>query len=345
MEREEHLKVMVAGIAGASLGTEIAKALRLAGGYRIFGCDISPIAYGHYDGAFDRTMLLKREGYIDDLLSACTELEVDALVAGAEATTALIGAAADRFTAAGITVVQNNPEVVALCTDKEACFDALADHGVPIPETRRIDRDSDLDGFPVPCVIKPSRDSGGSAYVFFAKTADEARLYCAYLRNNGKIALAQDYVPHDAGEYTVGVLSLTDGSIAGSIALRRSFANKLSVAAQGDGFLISLGYSQGEIADFAEIRGAAERIAQRIGSTGPLNVQGRLAPSGEFVPFEINPRFSATTYLRTLAGFHEVDVMIRHLTGQPQRHPLRARPGWYLRTLAEIFTDNLKATE
>jgi carbamoyl-phosphate synthase large subunit len=44
------VRVLVAGIGGASLGTEILKALQLAGRYELFGCDISPMAFGHYDG-------------------------------------------------------------------------------------------------------------------------------------------------------------------------------------------------------------------------------------------------------------------------------------------------------
>ncbi len=41
-------RILVAGIGGASLGTEILKCLRDAGTYEVFGCDISEHAYGHY---------------------------------------------------------------------------------------------------------------------------------------------------------------------------------------------------------------------------------------------------------------------------------------------------------
>jgi carbamoyl-phosphate synthase large subunit len=54
-----------------------------------------------------------------------------------------------------------------------------------------------------------------------------------------------------------------------------------------------------------------------------------------FVPFEINARFSASTYLRTLAGFNEVDWYVRHLLGLAPRSALGITPGWYLRTLSE----------
>ncbi|MCS6955556.1 MAG: hypothetical protein NZM44_04305 [Candidatus Calescibacterium sp.] len=38
-------KVFVAGIGGASLGTEIVKALMLANNYEIYGGDISDLSY------------------------------------------------------------------------------------------------------------------------------------------------------------------------------------------------------------------------------------------------------------------------------------------------------------
>jgi carbamoyl-phosphate synthase large subunit len=78
----------------------------------------------------------------------------------------------------------------------------------------------------------------------------------------------------------------------------------------------------------------AERIASAIGSRGPINIQARVR-NGELIPFEINPRFSASTYLRAMAGFNEVDIFIRHLAGNAQSSIGEVRPGYYLRSLTE----------
>ena len=79
-------RILIAGIAGASLGTEIAKCLRHAGGYEIFGCDISPYAYGHYDPNFENTFLVERGRYIVDLLARrCKRLHNAELRVGCEA--------------------------------------------------------------------------------------------------------------------------------------------------------------------------------------------------------------------------------------------------------------------
>ena len=119
---------------------------------------------------------------------------------------------------------------------------------------------------------------------FFARDRREVELYAAYLRNNGLVPIAQEYLPHDAGEYTVGVLSAQDAWVEGAIALKRSFHVKLSVAARGSDFLISSGYSQGHVDRYPEVTKTAIAIAQAVGSRGPINIQGRLDKERRFVP-------------------------------------------------------------
>ena len=60
MQSDRKPRILVSGIAGASLGTEIAKSLHHAGGYDILGCDISPLAFGHYDQNFGSTYVVGR---------------------------------------------------------------------------------------------------------------------------------------------------------------------------------------------------------------------------------------------------------------------------------------------
>lgn len=329
-------RILIAGIAGASLGTEIAKSLHHAGSYDILGCDISPLAFGHFDQHFCATFIVNRDCYVQDLISLCSDQKIDCIIPGGDEPAVLIGAATKSFANAKIKVGQNDPDLVSRISHKGDCFKHLAEIGIRVPITKTVEELADIDAIPIPCVVKPANASGGSAYVFFAADRGEARLYCSYLRNNGRIPVVQEYLSEQGGEYTVGVLSTPDGSCAGSIALKRSFSSKLSVAARGNGFLISSGYSQGQIDEFPEICATAEQIAKRLGSKGPLNIQGRLSGDGAFVPFEINPRFSASTFLRTLAGFNEVDCLTRILLGLKPVAELGIRPGWYLRTLSEV---------
>lgn len=332
------VNVLIAGIGGASLGTEIFKCLRIAGGYNIYGCDISKYAYGHYQEGFVRTFLVDRSKYIDSVKQICLDYGIKVVVPGGEEPSILMSSSVEEFEKEGIFIAGNSPEVVRICSDKAMLFKKLEELGVPIPKTFVVSAEDDLRKYeiPYPCVVKPASGTGGSHLVFFARNPEDARMYVRYILENGAVSLVQEYIGLDEGEYTVGVLSLTDGFLVGSIAMQRIFHTKLSIALKLKDALISSGYSQGLIEDFPGIRAQAEKISKILGSRGPMNIQGRVK-NDVFLPFEINPRFSASTYLRALAGFNEVDMFIRYIIfGEKPKH-ISIRPGYYLRSLSELY--------
>ncbi|MEI6065988.1 MAG: ATP-grasp domain-containing protein [Methylococcaceae bacterium] len=337
MSNKRHLiKVMIAGIGGASLGTEIFKSLRLADEYEVYGCDISPSAYGLYESGFVKTYLLTSDDYVANVLSACRDADVKYLIPGGEQPMTLLGAASNVFASANIQLLANSADVIAPYSDKDATFKLLHEKGISIPRTIAIKSKEDLDYVGLPCIVKPATGSGGSAAVFFAVSSDEAMVYAEFIQRTGSIAVAQEYIDDSEGEFTIGVLSLDDSKVIGSIALRRAMDAKLSVAYRGRGGLISSGYSQGYIDLYPDLCRQAEQIAIAIGSRGPINVQGRVR-DGVLLPFEINPRFSASTYLRAMAGFNEVDMLIRHFEdGNIPARP-KIKKGWYLRSLTEQY--------
>src|ERR1700674_6084837 len=101
MQSYRNPRILVAGIAGASLGTEIAKSLHHAGGYDILGCDISPLAFGHYDHNFNSTYVVGREPYTTNLIELCTRENVDFIIPGGDEPALLIGRDDGRFASAG----------------------------------------------------------------------------------------------------------------------------------------------------------------------------------------------------------------------------------------------------
>lgn len=336
-------KVMIAGIGGASLGTEISKCLKIAAKYEVLGCDVSPTAYGLYDNNFTDTFRINHDDYITNVVNVCRQTGAQWLIPGGEQPNALLASAADVLRSEGIKLVANNASVVKLFSNKQTTFSELAAQGVSIPKTRELADASDVMTVGLPCIVKPATGSGGSVAVFFATTSDEAQTYADFIRRTGNIPIAQEYIAADEGEFTIGVLSLPDGRVAGSIALRRALDAKLSVAYRGRGGLISSGYSQGYIDSFPSLCEQAERIARIIDSKGPINIQARVR-NGVLIPFEINPRFSASAYLRALAGFNEIDIFLSYLiSGElPARAPITT--GWYLRSLTEnyISSEELK---
>jgi carbamoyl-phosphate synthase large subunit len=330
--------ILVAGIGGASLGTELLKCFQLVqDSYTVYGCDISPLAFGLYEGTCAETFLADASNYVESVATICHRNNIQYIIPGGEQPLVLLSAASAYLAGRGIKLAVNSQEVIARCTNKVETFDYLKRLNIPIPFTLNITKSSELDALSFPCVIKPATGSGGSAFVFLASTREEAELYMTYLlTHHGAAVVAQEYIGLDEGEFTIGVLSFPDGQVYGSIALKRIFPSKLSISVRSAVGLISSGYSQGLIDDFGDLRAQAEEIARLVGSIGPLNIQGRVR-DGKLLPFEINPRFSASTYLRAMAGFNEVDIFVRYLTTGTRAAPVLIKPGYYLRTLSETY--------
>src|SRR6266850_3457499 len=91
------IRVLVAGVGGASLGTEILKSLTLAGHYETFGCDISPYAYGLYESSLKKTFLIDRDNYAQSVLEVCRGCNAQVIIPGGERPLLLLGAAEDIF--------------------------------------------------------------------------------------------------------------------------------------------------------------------------------------------------------------------------------------------------------
>jgi carbamoyl-phosphate synthase large subunit len=333
---DKPIKVMIAGVGGASLGTEICKSLNLTNRYEIYGCDVSATAYGLYEQGFADTFHISRENYVSDVVNACLKAGAKWVIPGGEQPMVLLGEAVKTLKEQGIQLLANTSEVIATFSDKQATFEKLAEFGISIPRTIPINNSSDIDLIGLPCIVKPATGSGGSASVFFAVSVDEAMIYAEFIQRNGSQPIVQEYIDITEGEFTIGVLSLPDRRVVGSIALKRDLTAKLSVAYRGRGGIVSSGYSQGYIGEYPEFCQQAENIANTIGSRGPINIQARVR-DGQLMPFEINPRFSASTYLRAMAGFNEIDIMLSYLALGVEPERLAIRPGWYLRSLTEQY--------
>ena len=159
---------MIAGIAGASLGTELFKCLTLAKRYEIYGCDISPYAYGHYQKGFKKTFVISEKDYINSVLSVCKKNAIGFLVPGGEQPMVLLGKNEHLFKDNGIQFVGNSADIIQDYSDKKITFRKLHSLGFEIPETLFVTRLTQSTGIPLPCIVKPATNSGGSNFVFLA---------------------------------------------------------------------------------------------------------------------------------------------------------------------------------
>ncbi|MCS6955488.1 MAG: ATP-grasp domain-containing protein, partial [Candidatus Calescibacterium sp.] len=165
--------------------------------------------------------------------------------------------------------------------------------------------------------VKPTTNSGGSKGVWICLNEKEILEYLNENLSNIDNICVQPYIGDENSEFTVGVLSDKNGKIIDSIVMQRKLIG-LSLHTQrkfeNKNFAISTGYSQGFIVKDSFIQDFCEKVAAKLESKGPLNIQLRTDKNtGKIYIFEIHPRFSGTTPIRADVGFNEVDIFLRNV--------------------------------
>jgi carbamoyl-phosphate synthase large subunit len=318
MNSKKAITVLVTGVGGGSVGRQIMKSLRLASHtYHIIGTDIVKESVGLQDA--DKAYLVpsaEKSRYISKILEICRKEKVGFIAPGTDKELFSITREKAIFLKHGITILANNHRLVKLCLDKGELFNYLKQHKIRIPEYQIINNVKDLKRTKFPVIIKPA-SGGGSKSIFVAESLQELKFFTEFLTSRKIKVIIQEYMWDYEEEYTVGVLRLDNGRIKRSIAMKRDLkglSNKETYASKKSGkkIIISSGISQGTFSDYKEVRKACEKISDMLNSDGPINIQCRKTNDG-IMPFEINPRFSGTTSLRSMVGFNEPDFMIRYL--------------------------------
>jgi len=286
---------------GGNVSQGILKALRHDGRpLRIVGADVSPMQMGLYTADSACVSPWAHEAdFLPWLLETCRREAVNAILSGAEPVLLALARHRARIEAETEARCLCSPlAVLELCDDKLAtnrwleasglAHPAYADCAVPA-EVERL-----AAGVGYPLVAKP-RHGGGARGVFVVDNDDDLAYACR----------KQDYLLQESlgtpdDEYTVGCFRDSAGNLAPSCCIRRELL-------AGTTYRAALG-------DFPEVRAEAERIAARLEPEGPCNVQLRMTERGP-VCFEINPRFSGTTPIRSHFGYNEVAAALDHFVG------------------------------
>lgn len=352
----KEIKVLIAGIGGGSHGLEIMKALRIANiKYRIYAADMNGYSLGLFKA--DRGYVIpsaSHPSYKATLLNICIKEKIDVLFHGSEPDLRALSGKRRAFEREGIFMPFNSQEVINTCMNKIDTFNFLRANNIPVPLTTIMAGRKDISkvrSFPV--IVKPCVNSGGSLNTFIAQDRKELDFFVNYIIKHKGRSIAQAYIGEPENEYSVGVLSDREGEIISCVIMKRLILNSLSsrirVSSLKDKdrvLAVSSGISQGKIIADESIQAQCENISRILRSRGPLNIQCRFF-RGKVYPFEINPRFSGTTYIRALAGVNEPDILIRkYVLKENITYNVRPENGLALRGLEEVFIrDNDKRGE
>lgn len=210
----------------------------------------------------------------------------------------------------GCKVIVSDTRVINIGNDKYLTYEFLKKNGLNVPDTLLLD-EADANNIRLPVIIKP-RQGARSKGVELIK--DKDRLREVIREKKGKGYILQDAIGSMDTEYTCGIL-YWDEIYQDSIILKRILKEGNTTTAEF--------YGNKEI----QIHHYIRAIGDALKPFGSCNLQLRTDREGKPFLFEINPRFSGTTYMRTLFGYNEVEYIIKRILGQEVQtmHPKKGK--------------------
>jgi len=315
------INVLITGVGGGGHGRQILKALKLSQlPLHLVGTDMTEVSIGLYE--CHRAYYVPRashDDYIPRLEDIIEREKIHVVFTGSEPELLKL---ADTKLKSKCRVMIDQKDFIELCMDKWRLYQYLTENGFDCPKSYIADSGIPEEAYDIlPAIVKPIHKSGGSQNVFIAQKPTELEQFVKYLKSLELKPIIQQYVGSYKEEYTVGVMTNFDnGKFIGSIAVKRfilsGLSNRMRIENQDksrikeDLLAVSSGISQGYVDDYPEVRKACEKIALAMKLKGVMNVQCRKDGDKVYV-FEINPRFSGTTYIRALCGYNEPEIAIR----------------------------------
>jgi len=294
------LRILVTAVGG-DLGQSMIKCLRHSGyPVHIAGCDMNPYAGGRADGDvfYQAPPVTDVEAYTRFLRETLSNGSIDYVFPVSDPEILFYNKHREQFSDLPVRFVVNEPDIIGTFSDKYDTVEFFKTHGLPYPRTWLQEFFTAQPEFPL---ILKKRSGSGSRDLLTATCDEELQFYLK--RNSGMVI--QEHIPGEDSEYTAAIFS--GGGRVHTIAFRRTLAP--------GGFSQQVEPAADEVA-----AGFPIQVANALGADGnrfmDVNVQFRYTKRG-CIPFEINPRFSSTVYLRHLFGFRDVQWTLDVLLGKP----------------------------
>lgn len=326
-------KVLVTAVGGI-VAQGIIKSLKLANlsdnsvvKYRITAGDMSAQAAGLY--RCDSGILLPSAtstDYIERILKIARDEDMDAIYIGSDEELLIIGNSKKRIESESKAKVLSSPiDVLTTARDKWKTFLFLKQNNLPVAESALpADDEKFVKEFGYPIVVKP-REGYGSLYFYLVRCKSEMQQAISKIEKAGWHALLQEYLNENNTEYTSGVTIDRFGKyVMSSVSIQKILKNGQTYKAFID--------------DYKEVRRSSEEAALKLGARGAINIQAKLIENKPKI-FEINPRFSATCPMRSVAGINEPDIVFRNSVLGEEIKVRNYRRLVCMRYWNEVYTD------
>ena len=311
------VRVLVTCIGGG-IGQSVVDSLRMRKDkYFLIGSDGNPFNYAVPD--CDITLSLPKisdRGYIESLLRAVAEHNVDIVIPGHDGELPLFAEAAQQFEAKGCKVVVSDVDLVSLSRDKLLWSQVFRKYtnkvvaSCSVNEAKEHGCSSDVH---LPAIAKPRGGSASSGLKIVAGFDDLENVPNDYVvqsflfpqKTDPDYAVVRKAVSLgrvvQVSEVSVQLVYSGSGELLGKMATRNRLKEGVPVVIEPiDSSIVW------DAVD--EVRSVIERFSPK----GPINLQGRLTEDG-LIFFELNPRFTGITGNRAQFGFNEVSLVIDNL--------------------------------
>ena len=292
-------RILALGATGGSVIEGLLKCLKLSGYQNIVILEYGDKAAHLY--RFDERIIVNENPddgykYIETLLGVCKNNDIKIIIPGGVWEAKIISQYSHVFKEIGIIPLVNNYHTIETCDDKWKTYKFLMQKNLGAPRSFLTVDDALAElGKKFQLIIKP-RTGRGSQNIFLVSTEKELNIISELFELKGLDPIIQEYISSSDKEYTVGVISDTNGKAIQSFVMQR--------------YLMGGATGYAKVCQPGFINNFCEKVAFELESIGPLNIQLRLNEQNEPLIFEVNPRFSGSAPMRALAGFNEPDMVI-----------------------------------
>ena len=271
--------------------------------YKILATDISYEAAGLYRAhKFSLIPKPTAKEYLKSVVDLCNRNKIQVLFIGSDVELPLL---CENKTfiedKTGAVIITSQPHIVEMCRDKYKTNEFLKENNLnAIPTCLNHEIDDFLKDYKFPLVVKP-REGFGSKLFQIVNSIEELEFASKAITQIGWKPIIQKYLKGDGNEYTTGLtLGKDNNQIMSTITLKKVLKHGQTYKAFID--------------KYPKVTKVCNQIAKKLKTFGPLNIQSRIDVDDNQVKIiEINPRFSASGPMRTVAGVNEPDIMVRNV--------------------------------
>ncbi len=272
--------------------------------YKIISTDINPLSAGLWRS--DKCYLVPHANaidYIETLTKIIKKNDISGVYVGSDIELFPLSSAKpqiERETDAKVFVANSN--TILICRDKWKTYKFLRENGLhytssSLPE----DKKDFIERFGFPLVVKP-REGYGSQHFYLVKDKIQMNSAILQITRHGWKPIIQEYIKGE-DEFTSGIITDVRGmAVISSISIKKIIKNGQTYKAIVD--------------KYEKVTEISRQVSLALGIIGPINIQSKMI-NNEIKIFEINPRFSATCPIRSVAGINEPDIIFKnHVLGE-----------------------------